>query len=369
MTPVLVLAVVLGAGEIPITDAARRFPDPSTWPGTGRQRIENMLSDVRESQGNQLATRGPGPQQIAARFRKGQLNAAERVAALLGSPIFHDASVLPMFAQAMRSPVLRERQAAVVGLAWLIGVPPPDPTLLEDGAEELWQRQQALVDALVVATREQPLIRVWVNSILAAKDSISTGAGFALRVDVGLSLSAIREIAQPEDVNELLALWPLLERVEQQLLLGTLEIITLQQFLVRPAAGPRTPTGSWIQDNARQQASAWVDRACAEIDGPSTVLARLRGEGERRAQSTRVVTDLLIALEHDHQPIWFVPSQMLVAFGAPAVQYDRQRPQNPGNSELRSRVRRDFGVSRAAAAPARGRGRDRRPPAARRNGE
>ena len=62
----LVLAVVVGAGTVPIPDSVSRFPDPSYWPGIGVQQVGMMLRAVRADAGLAMRSEGPGPGQVIA---------------------------------------------------------------------------------------------------------------------------------------------------------------------------------------------------------------------------------------------------------------------------------------------------------------
>ena len=60
---------------------------------------------------------------------------------------------------------------------------------------------------------------------------------------------------------------------------------------------------------------------------------------------------LVGAVRADYPPLWFVPAEYLVAFGGPALRFDRQWPDDPENKGMAHRVRQYFLVSDAEAEP------------------
>lgn len=344
MTPGLLLAVVLGAGRVPITEATMKFPDSSSWSGAGQRRVENMLADVRSAQETRLAAVGPGPQQLAARWQRGQLNAAERVAVLLGASVFHHPAVLPIYADGLRSRVLRERQAAMVGLAWFLGVPPPDPEQAAEGSAVLGAARRS-ADALVLLLRERTLADLWCESYLVARGLVPTEGRVLLHPDAKTCLLALREIAGPQDLDSLTALWPAVAERDRPALLRTLEAVTMQQFFI-PPANPQAPTGGWLYVDAAARVDAWVGGLCRSVEGFGLALANMARAWPLPEPPERPYQPLLTPMEGSYEPLWFLPSELLVAFGGRSVSYDRVQTDNPRNRDQRDRVRDSFPISK-----------------------
>jgi hypothetical protein len=342
VTGAIALAVVLGAGTVPIPESVQRFPDPAYWPGSGVQQVGNMLEAIADQAGALMRTSGPGPQQLLARWKTGRLNAAERVSVLLAGGTFHNPVLLPIYPEAMRSTVLRERRAAAVGLAWLIGERPPDPTAIQD-TPQVWSEMAAAADAVTRTAQRYSLVQMWVRSLLVAKGEPRPG-GLVLRRTAQQCLAAIREIAEPDDVNDLIALWPLLDRQEQLSLLKTLEIITVQRFS-EVAVNPRAPTGPWLDDIAIARVDDWVRGACRTMNGASFALRAIRSTCRSDEARSEEPTVLLCPLAIDFPSMWPVPAELLTAFGAPAVNLDRRRLDDPANEDRVGQVRRAFEIS------------------------
>jgi len=345
MTPTLVLAVVLGSGAVPISEATMRFPNADTWSGGAQQRVVNMLADINESQGNRMATSGPGPQQLAARWERHQLNQAERVAVLLGAAVFHHPATLPIYLDGLRSPILRERRAAIVGLAWYLGVAPPDPNTIGDDSPVAAAAVRT-AEALLSLSRERTLVELWCESYLVARGLLPAKNRVVLSPDPSVCLQAIREVAVPEDLADIVALWPVLPTRDRSSLMTTLEMITMQQFYL-PPGDPQAPTGDWLFVQAEARVDAWIKGMCAPVDGWSLALGNLTRAWPLQDPPEFPYQPLLTALEGSYEPLWFLPTQLLVAYGGRSVDYDRQRPNNPRNRELRNRIKDAFAVSKS----------------------
>ncbi len=346
----LAVAAALGTGSIPVWDAVQRFPDSSFWPGVGRQRTANMLATIRSEVGRQLRTAGPGPQQLAARFLQGQLSSDEKVTVLLAGADFHHPALLPLYAAALRSSVLRERMAALIGLHWFLGEPAGDATALAADSPA-WEGAAKLADRLVAAMRERTLVELWADSYLAAADLAQAG-DLVLPRTPRHCLEAIREIATPADLDTLVALWPLLaEQTDRYHLMATIEMVSLQKF-VEIFKSPRGGWGSMYYDASARRVDDWVGSRCGPVDGEALVRWKVReaaGEGELGE-----LGGWLALLRAGYPPVWPTVADGLLAFGAPAVSFNRQRPDDPENENAVRELREYFPltVERLAGAVA-----------------
>lgn len=332
----VLLAVALGVGRVPLPECVTRFPNPDYWPGRRSQQVSHMLEAIRSEAGTALRTSGPGPQQLAARWRAGTLSQEERVAVLLAGATYHDPALLPAYADALRSSDFRERQAAMVGVSWFLGLPAPDPTSLADDRAQS-EAQARLVDLLVAETRSQSLVSILLDSYVASVGG-PAGPGLALRLRPDVCLRAIREIAGPEDLREVVALWPLLAtESDRRAFLGTVEMLTLQNHF----AAPKDPKAASTKDRwmaALRQVDAWVGAQCSSVDGVRVLRATLAAVAKSSGREMSQAEACYEVYKMKHPPAWPTLAAYVEAFGAPAVELDRQRPDNPKNEETMGKM-------------------------------
>ncbi|MEW5877916.1 MAG: hypothetical protein AB1751_07630 [Acidobacteriota bacterium] len=319
------------AGVIPVPDSVKRFPDASYWPGVGAQRDGNMLAAIRKEAGEELLTRGPGPSQILARFEKGALTPDQRVSVLLSACYYHDPQLLPLYLWAFEKGNVKDKLAAVVGFYQLIGLAPPAPSAVPATGPH-WQQLAARTKELMAATREQPLVALWVNSYLEAS-GLPHRSGFTFKAKPEECLEAIARLAQPEDLPYLVALWPLTTRFEHRSkLVRVFEAITLSQ-VVPVVQGERAPTGPWIMETAINSVDAFVSNLCRTPDGWGLFLhnAASLANGDLR-------TGLLKVLRQNYAPVWPLAAAQLQGYGAPAAIFNRTWPDHPDNKAAREQV-------------------------------
>jgi hypothetical protein len=349
VTPALLLAVVVGAGRVPIPESVMRFPDASGFAGIGPRQEVLMVEKVLKDAGLAVRALAPGPQQLAARWEAGRLNAAEKVAALLGGAAFHDGALLPIYASAVRDPDPRILKAGVVGLAALIGDRVPVPSAVT-GAAEQRERLAEMTGGLVQAVRLRPLVRVWADSYAAAR-GIPPRGRFALRRSPEVCLWAIREIARPEDLPDLLALWPLLDGPNDRVsLMRTIEIVTLQK-LVNAPADPAKPRGEMFVRGGLALVDGWVSDLCRPVDG----LAQMRLAFERN----RLVTPgaplapeaWFKLMKLGYAPFLPLAIEHLADLTGAQVAFDRHDPDGAANANARKALAEILPVSSGIAPP------------------
>ncbi len=348
LAPLLLAALPVGA--IPVWDCIARFPNASYWPGVGQQKTSNMLKEIRRDVGGQMRGAGPGPQQLAARWAAGQLDSNEKVAVLLGGADYHHPALLPVYAEALRSASGREKAAALIGFHWLLGEAAPDATALPADAP-LFRQAAWLVEALVAVTRERTLVAMWIDSYLAATGQPRWGE-FVLRREAGQCLAAIREIAEPADLESLVALWPLLaSQGDRYTVMGIIEMISLQKF-VEIAKSPRGGWGEVFYEASARRVDEWVGSRCRRVDGQSLVVGKVRDLAA--AWEGDPLAGWLSVLQANYPRVWPTVADALPAFGAPAISLNRQRPDDPANQEAVRRLREHFPVTveRLKGAPA-----------------
>lgn len=323
-----------GVGVIPVPEAVKRFPDSSFYPGSGAQRDANLLKAIVKEAGEALLTRGPGPGQIMDRFRRGELAGEERVAVLLAACHFHDPKLLPLYRWAFQQGNFREKLAALVGFYQLVGLDPPAPSQVPKEGEH-WQKLALRAEALYQETWTTPLVRLWVRSYLVAS-GVSQVGGFVFRTNPEGCLRAISRLAQPEDLADVIALWPLLRDHHRSWIVRLLENLLLYRW-VPPPPNPEGPTGPWIMETAVASVDAWVGKLCGTPDGWQTFWERARqlGGGDLRE-------GLLLVLKQPYPQVWPQAAWHLQFFGAPAVVLDRSQPLHPANEEKVQQLRALF---------------------------
>jgi hypothetical protein len=341
--PALLLAVVFGAGKIPVPAVAVQFPDASAFVGVGLQRENNMVRAAVRETGSALLSRGPGPQQLAARWDAGTLNQAERLVVLLGGGAFHDRSLLPVYEDAIRSADLRMRQAAAVGMFTLIGLEPPLPSQLAD-RPEAWAQLGRLCHHLRVELRTRPLSDVWLDSYLASR-GVRRPRRLAFTRKGMECVVAMREIAQPEDLPEVAAFWVLLDNEEERgVMMGTIEAITLQCLLDRTRA-PRQPNGEWQVRGAFFTLDSWLENLCHPLNGWAQLragLERLNALGPNGEITTR---SWVSAMQAPCPPFTLIPAETLVGLSGLDIAVDRQDVDSAANSASRGKLIQYFSVS------------------------
>lgn len=353
MYSAVVLAVVVGAGTIPVPESVMKFPDPTSFNGLGLRREATMVTKVLADAGGALRGAGPGPQQIVARWLAGRLNSAETVVALLGGAAFHDPALLRIYDAATRSPEARVRMAAAVGFYPLIGDLPAAPSAVKDTPEE-WERFANLIRRLGWAARSRSLVRVWVDSFAASK-GVDPSDRFVFRRSGMECLRAIREIAQPDDLPEVLALWPLLDREEERgNLLRTIEMITLQKLVDR-SPDPHKPWGEWQIRAALALVDDWVARQCKPIDGEAQL--RLAFEVNHLVERGGTIDPAawFFFLNGGYASSMPLALERLADISGARVEIERQQLESPTNKQAFKRLIERFPISSVPPPPRPGR--------------
>lgn len=328
-------ALALGvavAPPLPGPQSLARFPDASYWPGVGAQQVGNMLAEIQRDSEREMRSRGPGPQQLAARWASGGLSERDQVALLLGGSSYHHPSLLPAYAQAFRSRSLRVRQAAAVGMAWLLGERAPAPQSIPD-TPETWQRIGGFADALVQASRSRTLVGIWIDSYLQAR-GLPRRPGLVLVRETGQCVQAIGEIAGPADVPELLALWPLLDVAgDRYAVLRVLEMVMVARLVASPG-GERGGWGAWVYESGAEIVDSFVAQRCSAVDGWD--VARRNAVGASRLDDGCggcTPAPWLKLLEMAYPPVWAVALEVLPGFGAPFTPFDRSNLMTGGTAQ------------------------------------
>ena len=200
-------------------------------------------------------------------------------------------------------------------------------------------------DRLVAATRTRTLVGVWVDSYLEGR-GLPRRPGLVLSREPAQCLAAIREIATPADLPELLALWPLLDvPSDRYAVLEVLELVMVARLVAMPQ-GERAAWGEWVYVTGAEQVDAFLHRLCATPAGwevaRRSALALSRHDDGCLACTP---TPWLRLLELAYPPVWAVALEVLPGFGAPFVPFDRSAPSGEDNARALGLIFSHFEVS------------------------
>ena len=339
----LMLVAALGIGKLPVHSAVARFPDISRYVGNPSQQVSGLFQAITEDAGTEMRTAGPGPQQMAARWRQGKLTADERVAILLTGGGFHEPVLLRAYLEAVQSQDPRERKAAGVGFGWLCGDRPLWMRPEDDRAEN-WAALARMIEDLLQATRERTLVGIWANSYLAAIGAPHR-SGFVFSREPDGCLNAMRELATPADLGELVALWPQMSDLRHRHhLRRTLEIVTYKLFQPQPT-GSRVTSGEWEARASVEMVDAWVNSLCTTQRGDVVSVSPPEASETGAIALGSAAGPWIRIVNLDYPAFWPLAVEKLSAFGAPAVHLDRSNLDNPRNREQIRRVRKYFPIS------------------------
>ncbi len=302
-----------------------------------------MLTAAIGESGRALRGGGPGPQQLAARWGAGSLNEAEKLVVLLGGGVYHDRALLPAYLDAVQSPELRLRMAAAVGFFDLVGATPPLPSQMPDTPES-WGRLHRMMRDLRWVLRRQSLVGVWADSYVAGRSSLRPEL-FAFRLPGIECLKAIRRLAAPADLQEILSLWPFLEStVDRAVVMGTIEAITLQSF-VSHSLDPRQPSGEWQLHAGLAAIAQWVASLCGPVDGERQLWLSLERNKLLDANGGANAASWFGALRFRFPPFTPLAAERLMDATGMALPLDCLDFDNPLNHNTCQRLRDQLPIS------------------------
>jgi hypothetical protein len=343
LSATLVLSLVVGAARVPLPETVKKFPNTASFNGVGARQEANMVYTVLGDAGGAMRSHGPGPQQIVSRWVAGKLNSAEKVSVLLGGAAFHDPALLRIYDEAASSPDARVRMAAIVGFYALIGDVPPAPSSVRDTARD-WERFADLVRRLGWAARSRTLVHVWADSFVASK-GYPLPERFVFRRSSDLCLRAIREIAEPEDLPHLLALWPLLRGDEERAqVMRTIEMISFQRLVDR-SLDPSKPHGEWQINAGVALVDSWVAGLCRSLDGTRQLEVAFEAADLVERGEAATTADWFAFLNSGYPSHLPLAVERLADLGCVAVEVDRQRFENPANKSASRKVLERFPIS------------------------
>lgn len=175
----------------------------------------------------------PGPSALAEMWRSATLDTPQRLAILLGAPVHHDPSLLPLYREAIQSESPRLRQAAAYGYHDLIGDRLPD---VSSGVSKAEARRLAReIDLVAETLRRHPLVAIWLQAALQSEGrSLPSFAGVAPQRPATDCLKAVDNVMSFDDLDLLVQAYQLSQRRPTRIaLMRLIEGLTLSRFVPR----------------------------------------------------------------------------------------------------------------------------------------
>ena len=286
----------------------------------------------------------PGPGRLMEVWNEENLSEDERVAWLLGAPVFHDPSLLPAYAEAVLGESQRLRQAAAYGYRDLIADRLPDVTggINEETARLFHQEILLMIRAL----RRNSLPELWLQSALAHDDVSFPGwVGLHLNRPRNDCFRAVEELIDVGDLGLLVDAYRLsVDQGARISLLKLIESMSLSRFIIKPT-GDRSGWGPYIYEDALTRLDGalrqWSSGGCA-VDGEAVLLRNLArvgaGEGELRTWGSQEMW--LDILKRGFPRWWKLAARRLYESGGPwyelsALDADGVRNQTERDALLR----------------------------------
>lgn len=248
----LVAAAVL-AGEVQVPSEISYFPGEYF-----DQRVRNRIQmDVLKY--------GDGSTALLRIWESETLTENERITILIGSAVYHDPALLPIYLDAIRSPSQRLRQAAISGYYDLLGDRIPSVNqVISDEVTRLVGREMRSARWTL---RRNSLAAFWLSAVLANDEQTLPGyRGIVLNRSSNNAVRSLGRVVTPEDVDLLVAAYPLLKR-SKGTIARMIEGLMLKNWTPRRERGPR---GAWSAsargDATIRNADSWVEGRCATVD-------------------------------------------------------------------------------------------------------
>jgi len=215
-----VAQLLLGSGWLHSSEV-QYFPS-SYFDSTGRIQLQ---AQVMQS--------WPGPSALAEMWRSATLDTPQRLAILLGAPVHHDPSLLPVYREAIESETPRLRQAAAYGYHDLIGDRLPDVSSGVSKAEA--GRLAREIDLVAETLRRHPLVAIWLQAALQSEGrSLPSFVGVAPQRPAAACLKAVDTVMRFDDLDLLVQAYQLSARRPTRIaLMRLIEGLTLSRFVPR----------------------------------------------------------------------------------------------------------------------------------------
>jgi len=326
-TTALLLAAAVG-GFVPPASAMEHFPGAY------------FDSRVREPLQRRVMTSWPGPTGLAHLWRETELSEPQRAVVLIGSAVFHDPVMLPLYREALMAEPQILRQAAIYAYRDFTGLGPVNVNLRIDARiQEAFDREMRLLERTL---RRHSLLEIWLQSALVQDGASLPGyEGLTFTRPIYECLRAAERLADVQDLDFLVVAYQLsADEATRIALLQLIEGLTLSQFLVLPT-GDKMGWGKQRYINAHQSLEAWIEewrnRKCG-VDGEIALKKSFRREGVQvddpfGPDAWRV---WLAVLRKGPPRWWSLAARRLYACGGPWYELSILRPETEEN-----RARRD----------------------------
>jgi hypothetical protein len=223
----------------------------------------------------------PGPSTLVGQWRSATLETPQRLAILLGAPVHHDPSLLPLYREAIQSETPRIRQAAAYGFHDLIGDRLPDVRSGVSGREAA--RLVAEMDVLADTLRRHPLVAMWLHALLQSEGrGLPSFDAAAPQRSANDCLRAVDTLMSFDDLDLLVQAYQLSGRRPTRIaLMRLIEGLTLSRFVPR-SVGSTKAWGPEVYDRGMIELDAaiatWQRDGCT-LDGDRVVAASLTAMG------------------------------------------------------------------------------------------
>jgi hypothetical protein len=162
---------------------------------------------------------------------------------------------------------------------------------------------------------------------------------FAFRQDGLQCLKAIREIAEPADLPDVLSIWPFLESEQDRtFVMRTIEAISLQRLVNRPQ-DPQKPSGDWLIRAALASVDRSVATMCQSVDGERQITFNLEANRLLAPDGQPTARTWFAVLSMHYSSFYPLAAERLMDLSGRAVKVDRQIFDNPSNLDTIHKLR------------------------------
>jgi hypothetical protein len=325
----LILAAVT-SGFVPPASAVEHFPGA------------HFDSRFREPLHRQVMTSWPGPTELVRLWRETEMSERQRVVLLVGSAVYHDPAMLPLYREALMGESQILRQAAIYAYRDFTGLGPVNVNVaIDTQIQEIHAQEMRFMDRTL---RSHSLLEIWLQSVLAQEGTSLPGfRGVKFTRPIAECFRAAEKLVDIHDLDLLITAYELSENKGTRItLLQLIEGITLSRFLVFPA-GEKAGWGMHVFNDAHRGLEAWIEqwrrRGCV-VDGEFALKRSLRRQGVK-------VDDPLghdawrvwLAVLRQGPPQWWpLAARRLYACGGPWYELSILRPDTKENRARRDRL-------------------------------
>jgi hypothetical protein len=325
----LVLAAVV-SGFVPPASAVEHFPGA------------HFDSRFREPLQRQVMTSWPGPTELVRLWRETEMSERQRVVLLVGSAVFHDPVMLPLYREALMDESRILRQAAIYAYRDFTAFGPVNVDVtIDTQIQEKHAQEMRFVNRTL---RRHSLLEIWLQSALV-QDGVSLPGyrGVKFTRPIADCLQAAEKLVDIHDLDLLITAYELSENeITRITLLQLIEGISLSRFLVIPT-GEKTGWGMHVFDDAHRglevQIEQWRRRGCV-ADGEVALKRNLRKQGVKVADPLgHDAWRVWLAVLRQGPPQWWpLAARRLYACGGPWYELSILRSDTKENRARRDRL-------------------------------